>query len=178
MIKNKTLGLIAGSIIAALFIFKMFQVYRNTNPTNMVGTKGIKMERTFAIIKPDAVKAKNSGKIIDRIEQEGFEIVGMKKIHLTKEQAEQFYAVHNQRPFFAELVEFITSGPVVVMTLQKENAIKAWRDLMGATNPEQAEENTLRKLYGSSVGENATHGSDAPETATEEIKFLFPELAN
>ena len=136
------------------------------------------MEKTFAIIKPDAVKAKNAGKIIDRIEKEGFEILGMKKIHLSKDQAEQFYAVHKERPFYGELVEFMTSGPVVVMTLQKENAIKAWRDLMGATDPAEAGENTLRKLYGSNKGENATHGSDAPETAAEEIKFFFPELAN
>ncbi len=136
------------------------------------------MEKTFAIIKPDAVKAKNAGKIINRIEKEGFEILGMKKIHLSKDQAEQFYAVHKERPFYGELVEFMTSGPVVVMTLQKENAIKAWRDLMGATDPAEAGENTLRKLYGSNKGENATHGSDAPETAAEEIKFFFPELAN
>ena len=135
------------------------------------------MEKTFAIIKPDAVKAKSAGKIIDRIEAEGFNILGMKKIHLSQEQAETFYGVHKERPFFGELVKFMTSGPVVVMTLQKDGAIKAWRDLMGATDPAQAEENTLRKLYGSNKGENATHGSDAPETAAEEIKFFFPELA-
>jgi nucleoside-diphosphate kinase len=179
MTRNKTLGLIAGSIIAALLFFKLFQIYKSNNPiNNIAANKEIKMEKTFAIIKPDAVKAKNSGKIIDRIEQEGFEIVGMKKTHLTKDQAEQFYAVHKERPFFASLVEFMTSGPVVVMTLQKENAIKAWRDLMGATDPAQAPENSLRKLYGTDKGENATHGSDAPETAAVEIKFFFPELAN
>jgi nucleoside-diphosphate kinase len=139
--------------------------------------KGPKMtEKTFGIIKPDAVKAKNSGKIIDRIEQEGFNILAMKKIHLTKEQAENFYDVHQEKPFFDELVEFMTSGPVIVMALEKENAIKAWRDLMGATDPAQAAENTLRKLYGSNKGENATHGSDAPETAEKELKFFFPEL--
>lgn len=136
------------------------------------------MEKTFAMIKPDAVKANNSGKIIDRIEQEGFKIVGMKKIHLTKNQAEQFYTIHKERPFFGSLVEFMTSGSVVIMTLEKENAIKAWRDLMGATDPAEAEENTLRKLYGTNKGENATHGSDAPETAAVEIKFFFPELTN
>ncbi len=134
------------------------------------------MERTFAIIKPDAVQAKNSGKIIDRIEQEGFNIVGMKKIHMTKQQAETFYAVHKDRPFFAGLTEFMCSGPVVVMALEKENAIKAWRDLMGTTDPATAEANTLRKLYATSKGENATHGSDAPETAKDEISFFFPEL--
>ncbi len=135
------------------------------------------MEKTFAIIKPDAVKAKYTGKIIDRIEAEGFEILGMKKLHMSKRQAEQFYAVHSERGFFGELVDFMSSGPVVVMTLQKDGAIKAWRDLMGATDPAKAEANTLRKEFGASVGENATHGSDAPETAAQEIAFFFPELA-
>lgn len=134
------------------------------------------MEKTLAIIKPDAVKAKNSGKIIDRIEQEGFEIVALQKMNLTKEKAQAFYAVHNERPFYGELVEFMTSGPVVVMALSKPDAIKAWRDLMGATNPAQAAEGTIRKLYGASVGENATHGSDAPETAAQEVAFFFPDL--
>lgn len=134
------------------------------------------IEKTFAIIKPDAVKAGNAGKIIARIEQEGFNILGMKKIHVNKAQAAEFYAVHNTKPFFLELVEFMTSGPVVVMALEKENAIKAWRDLMGATNPEKAEPNTLRKLYGTNVGSNATHGSDAPETAKIELALFFPEL--
>ena len=135
------------------------------------------MEKTFAIIKPDAVKAKYSGKIIDRIEAEGFEILGMKKLHMSKHQAEQFYAVHSARGFFGELVDFMSSGPVIVMTLQKDGAIKAWRDLMGATDPAKADANTLRKEFGASVGENATHGSDAPETAAQEIAFFFPELA-
>lgn len=135
------------------------------------------MEKTFAIIKPDAVKAKYSGKIIDRIEAEGFEILGMKKLHMSKHQAEQFYAVHKDRGFFGELVDFMSSGPVIVMTLQKDGAIKAWRDLMGATDPAKADAGTLRKEFGASVGENATHGSDAPETAAQEIAFFFPELA-
>lgn len=135
------------------------------------------MERTFAIIKPDAVKSKFSGKIIDRIEQEGFDIVGMKKLHMSKQQAEAFYAVHKERPFYGELTNFMCSGPVIVMALQKDGAIKAWRDLMGTTDPAQAESNTLRKLFAKSKGENATHGSDAPETAKEEIAFFFPELA-
>lgn len=135
------------------------------------------MQRTFAIIKPDAVQAMNSGNIINRIEQEGFTIVGMKKIHMTQGQAEQFYAVHRERPFFGELVSFMTSGPCVVLALQKDNAIIAWRDLMGATNPASAAPNTLRKLYGANVGCNATHGSDAPETAEAELALFFPELA-
>jgi len=131
------------------------------------------LEKTLAIIKPDAVKAKNAGKIIDRIEKEGFNILSMEKMLLTQQQAEGFYNVHKGKPFFAELSEFMTSGPVVVMALEKENAIKAWRDLMGATDPAQAEENTLRKLYGTNKGINATHGSDATETANVEIKFFF-----
>jgi len=134
------------------------------------------MQTTFAIIKPDAVQAHNTGKIIDRIEQEGFTIVGMKKIHMSQTLAEQFYAVHRERPFFGELVSFMTSGPCVVLALRKENAIQAWRDLMGATDPAKAAPNTLRKVFGVNVGSNATHGSDAPETAQTELKLFFPEL--
>jgi len=134
------------------------------------------MERTFAIIKPDAVKKGLTGKIIDMIESNGFNILRMQKLRMAKDQAEQFYGVHKDRPFFGELVEFITSGPVVVLALEKENAIKAWRDLMGATNPAEANEGTIRKLYAASIGENAVHGSDAPETAQEELKFFFYDL--
>lgn len=135
------------------------------------------MEKTFAIIKPDAVKAKNVGKIIDRIEREEFTILGIKKLKLSKAQAQEFYAVHKDRGFFGELVDFMTSGPVIVMVLEKNNAVQAWRDLMGTTDPAKAAPNTLRKLYGTNVGCNATHGSDAQETATQEIRFFFPELA-
>lgn len=131
------------------------------------------MERTYAMIKPDAVKAGNAGKIIARIEAEGFKIVGMKKICVSLEQAQLFYAVHKTRPFFGELTDFLASGPVVAMVLERTNAIKEWRDLMGATNPAQAEPNTIRKLYAASIGENAVHGSDAPETAAQEIAFFF-----
>lgn len=134
-------------------------------------------QTTFAIIKPDAVKAKFAGKIIDRIEQEGFEIVGMKKMLISRELAEQFYAVHKERPFFGELVSFMTSGPVIVMALRKDNAILAWRELMGATDPLKANPGTLRRMFGANVGENATHGSDAPETAAQEIALFFPELS-
>lgn len=134
------------------------------------------MEKTLAIIKPDAVKAKNTGKIIDRIEQEGFNIVAMKKLKLEKKDAERFYDVHKERGFFAELTEFMSSGSIVVMALEKPNAIQAWRDLMGATDPAKAAPNTIRKLFGNNVGENATHGSDAAETAAQELKFFFPEL--
>lgn len=134
------------------------------------------IEKTFAIIKPDAVAAKNAGKIIDIIESNGFEILRMQKAIWKKSDAERFYAVHKERPFFGELVEFMTSGPVVIMALQKDNAISAWRDLMGATNPAQAAEGTIRKLFGASIGNNATHGSDAAETAILEIGQFFPEL--
>jgi nucleoside-diphosphate kinase len=134
------------------------------------------MQTTFAIIKPDAVKAHHTGSIVSRIEKEGFTIVGMRKMHMSQTQAEQFYAVHSSRPFFGELVSFMTSGPCVVMALQKDNAIIAWRDLMGATDPAKAAPETMRKLFGTNVGSNATHGSDAPETAKEELKLFFPEL--
>ena len=131
------------------------------------------MERTFAIIKPDAVKAKNAGAIIDMIEKNGFEIVRMEKIHLSKDKAEGFYAVHKGKPFFDELVEFMTSGPVIVMALEKENAIKAWRDLMGNTDSKLAAPGTIRNLFGTDKGVNAAHGSDAPETAQQEITYFF-----
>ncbi|MCK4499185.1 nucleoside-diphosphate kinase [Candidatus Babeliales bacterium] len=134
------------------------------------------IERTYAMIKPDAVIAKNDGKIIDIIEHSGFEIIAMKKIRFSPELAESFYAVHKAKPFFGELVEFLSSGPVIAMILEKESAIQAWRDLMGATDPEKAEEGTIRKLFGTNVGINAVHGSDATETAQEECSLIFPEL--
>lgn len=135
------------------------------------------MEKTFAIIKPDAVKNRNAGAIIELIERNGFDILGMQKISMTKDQAEQFYAVHKERPFFGELIEYITSGPVIIMTLAKEHAIKDWRDLMGATNPAEAAAGTIRRMFGKDIGSNATHGSDAAETAKLEIGQFFPELA-
>ena len=134
------------------------------------------MERTFAIIKPDAFKADQAGKILARIYAEGFKVVGLKKLYLSKVEAEGFYAVHRERPFFGELTDFMSSGPCVVMVLEAAGAIKKWRDLMGATNPAQAAEGTLRREFGSSVGENATHGSDAPETAAFEIAYFFSGL--
>lgn len=134
------------------------------------------MERTFAMIKPDAVAAKNSGKIIDMIEANGFTIVGMKKTTLDKKKAEEFYAVHKERPFFGELVSFVTSGPVILLALQKDNAVKAWRDLMGATDSRKADKGTVRNLFGTDIGKNATHGSDAQETAKVELALFFPEL--
>lgn len=136
----------------------------------------MKMERTFAIIKPNAFADGNSGKIISRIYEEGFKVVGLKKLYLSKVEAEGFYYVHKDRPFFGELTDFMSSGPCVVMVLEADNAIQKWRDLMGATNPADAAEGTLRRQFGASLGENATHGSDAPETAAFEVSYFFSGL--
>ncbi|TKB11095.1 nucleoside-diphosphate kinase [Desulforhopalus sp. IMCC35007] len=134
------------------------------------------MERTFAIIKPNAFADGNSGKILSRIYEAGFKVVGLKKLYLSRVEAEGFYHVHSGKPFFAELTEFMASGPCIVMVLEAEDAIRKWRDLMGATNPAEAAEGTLRKEFGKSLGENATHGSDAPETAAFEIGYFFSGL--
>lgn len=131
---------------------------------------------TFGIIKPDAVKKGHTGKIVDRIIAAGFKIRGMKLIHQTKSQSEGFYAVHKERPFFGELTEFMSSGPCVVLALEKDNAVKAWRELMGATNPAEAAEGTLRKEFAGSIGENAVHGSDSDENAAIEIAYFFNRL--
>ncbi len=131
---------------------------------------------TFAIIKPDAVRAGHTGNIIQRITDAGFKLRAMKTLHLTLKEAEAFYAVHRERPFFGGLTEFMSSNPCVVMVLEKENAVKAWRDLMGATDPAKAEEGTIRKEFGGSVGENATHGSDSDENAAIEIAYFFSQL--
>ena len=130
-------------------------------------------ERTFAIIKPDAVKKKVAGQILARIEDSGLEIVAMKKMQLTDQGARGFYAVHKERPFFNDLVAFMTSGPVVALVLEGEGAIKKWRDLMGPTNSNEAPAGTLRGDFGTDVEQNATHGSDAPETARLEISYFF-----
>ncbi|MCC6540467.1 MAG: nucleoside-diphosphate kinase [Bryobacterales bacterium] len=130
-------------------------------------------QRTFGIIKPDAVANGKAGAILAAIEENGFKIVGLRKTRLSQQQAEAFYAVHKERPFYAGLVKFMTEGPVVVMALEKENAILAWRELMGATNPEKAAEGTLRKRFAENIERNAVHGSDAPETAAQEIPFFF-----
>ena len=134
------------------------------------------METTFAIIKPDAVKARHTGKIIQRIEEAGFQIRAMRLRHLSQQEAEGFYAVHKERPFFASLTKFMSSGPVVVLALQAPDAIKKWRALMGATDPAKADAGTLRKEFGASIENNATHGSDAPETAAFELGYFFPGI--
>ncbi|AMY10911.1 Nucleoside diphosphate kinase [Luteitalea pratensis] len=134
------------------------------------------MERTFAIIKPDAVKNGVIGRILARIEQEGFRIVAMRLQHLSKREAEGFYAVHSARPFFGGLTDFMSSGPCVLLCLEAPDAIKTWRTLMGATNPANAEPGTMRKEFGASIDNNATHGSDAPETAAFELGYFFRGL--
>jgi nucleoside-diphosphate kinase len=131
---------------------------------------------TFAIIKPDAVRAGNTGKIIDRIISGGFRIRAMKMIHQSRGQAEGFYEVHRGKPFFEGLTEFMSSAPCVVMALERDGAVKAWRDLMGATDPAKADAGTIRKEFGASVGENATHGSDSDENAAIEIGYFFSRL--
>jgi nucleoside-diphosphate kinase len=131
---------------------------------------------TFGIVKPDAVGSGHTGSIIQRILDDGFKIRGLKLIHMTQQQAEGFYAVHRERPFFSGLVEFMSSGPSVVMALVKEGGVKSWRDLMGATDPAKADAGTLRKDFGGSVGENAVHGSDSDENAAIEISYFFSRL--
>ena len=131
------------------------------------------IERTFSIIKPDATKRNLTGKIIDRFESNGLRIIASKRIHMTREQAGGFYAVHKERPFYNDLVDFMVSGPVVVQVLEGENAIAKNREIMGATNPAEADEGTIRKDFAESIDANSVHGSDAPETAAEEIKFFF-----
>ncbi len=134
------------------------------------------MEKTFAIIKPDAVERNITGKIIDRIEAAGFRICGIKKLFLAKAEAEGFYYVHKERPFFNDLCTFMSRSPVVVMVLEQENAIVKWRELMGATNPANAEAGTIRKEFGVSIEENTVHGSDSPESAAFEIPYFFSQL--
>ena len=134
------------------------------------------MERTLAIIKPDAVAARNAGRILQRVEESGFTIRAMRLLKLTQSEAEGFYAVHRERPFFGSLTKFMASGPVVVLALEAPDAIKKWRTLMGATDPAKADAGTLRKDFGASIENNATHGSDAPETAAYEVGYFFPGM--
>ncbi len=131
------------------------------------------MERTLAIIKPDAVSARLAGRIIDRIEQAGLRIRAMRLVRLTRADAEGFYAVHRERPFFRSLTEYMSSGPAIVLALEGDHAIGAWRALMGATDPSKADAGTIRREFGTSIERNATHGSDAPETAAFELGYFF-----
>jgi nucleoside-diphosphate kinase len=133
-------------------------------------------ERTLAIIKPDAVAARRAGRIVQRIEESGFQIRAMRLVHLTKKEAEGFYAVHRERPFFSSLTSFMSSGPAIVLALEAPDAIKKWRNLMGATDPAKADAGTLRKEFGQSIENNATHGSDAADTAAYELSYFFPGI--
>lgn len=134
------------------------------------------MERTLAIIKPDAVSTRHAGRIIQRIEEAGFQIRAMRMVHLSKQDAEGFYAVHRERPFFPSLTTFMSSGAVIVLALEAPDAIKKWRALMGATDPAKADAGSLRKEFGRSIESNATHGSDAPDTAAFELGYFFPGI--
>jgi len=131
--------------------------------------------RTLAIIKPDAVNAGYTGKILDKIIQEDFRILGLKQIKMSLQRAQGFYAVHTGKPFFEELTQFMSSDPCIVITLEKENAVDSWREVIGATNPEEADEGTIRKEFAKNVGENAVHGSDSDENGIQEIAFFFSE---
>ena len=131
------------------------------------------MQRTFAIIKPDAVRNGTAGKILARVEEAGFKVRGLRMIHMSKREAEGFYYVHKERPFFGGLTDFMSSGPCIVMCLESPDAIAKWRALMGATDPAKADAGTLRKEFGASIDNNATHGSDAPETAAFELGYFF-----
>jgi nucleoside-diphosphate kinase len=131
------------------------------------------LQKTFSIVKPDAVATGKAGKILSLLEDNGFRIVALRKVKLSQAQAEGFYAVHKERPFYGSLVKFMTEGPVIVMALEREDAVKKLREVMGATNPANAAEGTVRKLYAESIERNAIHGSDAPETAAEELKYFF-----
>ena len=131
------------------------------------------MDRTFAIIKPDAIKNGHTGKIYDRILKFNFKVIGAKLLRMSQEQAEGFYAIHRERPFFNDLIQFMTSGPCMVLALEKKNAVESWRKAIGSTNPQEADEGTIRKDFASNVQENAVHGSDSNENAQKEIAFFF-----
>jgi len=134
------------------------------------------LQKTFSIIKPDAVATGKAGKILAHLEGAGFRVAALRMTKLSQSQAEGFYAVHRERPFFGSLVKFMTEGPVIVMALEREDAVKTLREVMGATNPANAAEGTIRKLFAESIERNAIHGSDAPETAAEELKYFFTSI--
>ena len=134
------------------------------------------MERTLAIVKPDGVERRVAGRVLARIEEEGFEIVALRMVRMSRREAEGFYAVHRDKPFFNDLTAFMSSGPALVMALQADNAIARWRETMGATDPACADEGTLRKQFASNIERNVVHGSDAPETAAVEMAYFFPGI--
>jgi len=149
--------------------------YKRANFPSVLRTDPMALERTFSIIKPDATQRNITGKVISLLEDGGLRIVAQKRIRMSMSQAEGFYAVHKDRPFFKDLVTFMTSGPVVVQVLEGENAIARNREIMGATNPAEAAEGTIRKIYAENIERNSVHGSDAPETARDEIAYFFNE---
>lgn len=161
-------------VVAALVVYVMNKNGAKKEVKTAAQASGV--ERTLAIIKPDTVAAGHADRIINMIKDNNFTILREEKITLTRDQAERFYGIHKGKPFFEELVGMMTSGPIVVLALEKIDAIKAWRELMGNTNPAKAAPGTIRNLYGTSIGSNATHGSDAPETAAQELLFFFPDL--
>jgi nucleoside-diphosphate kinase len=152
------------------------ECYQKTLGYRQIHLLGERVNRTLAIIKPDAVERNITGKILEKIESAGFTIVGIKKIHLGKSGAEGFYHVHRERPFFNDLCTYMSRSPVVILVLEKQNAIPEWRKLMGSTNPEAADPGTIRKEFGLSLGENSVHGSDSTESAAYEIPYFFSQL--
>lgn len=167
-------------MLAALAVVSIVALYYLSKKSNCCGSCHVgthQIERTFAIIKPDAVAAGKAQEIIKAIEDRGFTIIAQRELTLDKAIAEKFYGAHQGKPFYGELVNFITSGPSIVLALEKEHGIADWREFMGATNPTEAAEGTLRKTYGTDIGHNAVHGSDSAETAAQELKLFFPELS-
>lgn len=176
-ITNSNFYLITITALAALLIIGLYFFSRKSNCCGDCHVHGAHAtERTFAIIKPDAVAAGKANEIIQSIQDRGFTILAQKEITIDPETAQLFYAAHKDKPFFDELVSFISSGPAIVLALEKENAIADWRSAVGATNPAEAQEGTLRKAYGTDIGHNALHGSDSSESAHQELKLFFPEL--
>lgn len=166
-------------ILAALAVVSLIALYYLSKKSNCCGSCHAhphQVERTFALIKPDAVAVGKTDAIIQAIKDRGFTIVAQRELTLDKDTAEKFYGAHQGKPFYNDLVSFITSGPVVALALEKEDAIGDWRELMGATNPTEAAEGTLRKTFGTDIGHNAVHGSDSSDSAAHELKLFFPEL--
>ena len=161
---------VASALVIGFLIFGVYRMYLKKVASNQI-------EQTLAIIKPDAVKTHNIGKIIDKIEQDGFTIVDLRKVQLDRELAERFYQEHKGKAFFHQLVDFMASGPIVVLVLEKMNAIQSWRNLMGNTDPAKAPDNSLRKQFGTTITQNAVHGSDGKDTAMREIGFFFADRA-
>jgi nucleoside-diphosphate kinase len=174
---QKRPGRLSGNVTAGLGAFTLVKLQKRKILCNWTAAQEIHVsQRTFSIIKPDAVKKGDAGAILAEIQKAGFKIVSIKKISISKAQAEGFYHVHAARPFFGELTEFMSSGAIFPMVLEKENAIADLRKLMGATDPAKAEEGTIRKMFAASIGENAIHGSDAEDTAAFEIAYFFAGL--